>query len=255
MGSIEAPADWFDGFFEGAWLDDIALHAPTDRTELQVSFLLDRLEGAPGRRVLDLACGHGRISLPLARAGWDVTGIDLSERSLAVARAAAEQAGLRIDFVHGDMRNPPAGPFDAVVNLYTSFGYFEAESENQKVLNAVAGSLAPGGLFLIDTINMLGLANRFQERRWETLETGALFLEEHDLDLLAGRNRARWMFVRDDGTRTELVHSVRVYTPHELALMLERARLEVAGSWGDFEAGDLTLTSRRLILLGRKHVG
>jgi hypothetical protein len=48
MGSIEAPADWFDGFFEGAWLDDIALHAPTDRTELQVSFLLDRLEGAPG---------------------------------------------------------------------------------------------------------------------------------------------------------------------------------------------------------------
>ena len=153
------------------------------------------------------------------------------------------------------MRNPPAGPFDAVVNLYTSFGYFEAESENQKVLNAVAGSLAPGGLFLIDTINMLGLANRFQERRWETLETGALFLEEHDLDLLAGRNRARWTFVRDDGTRTELVHSVRVYTPHELALMLERARLEVAGSWGDFEAGDLTLTSRRLILLGRKHVG
>jgi SAM-dependent methyltransferase len=153
------------------------------------------------------------------------------------------------------MRNPPAGPFDAVVNLYTSFGYFEAESENQKVLNAVAGSLAPGGLFLIDTVNMLGLANRFQERRWETLETGALFLEEHDLDLLAGRNRARWTFVRNDGTRTELVHSVRVYTPHELALMLERARLEVAGSWGDFEAGDLTLASRRLILLGRKRAG
>jgi SAM-dependent methyltransferase len=205
--------------------------------------------------LLDLACGHGRISLPLARAGWDVTGIDLSERSLAVAREAAEQEGLRIDFVHGDMRNPPAGPFDAVVNLYTSFGYFEAESENQKVLNAVAGSLAPGGLFLIDTVNMLGLANRFQERRWETLETGALFLEEHDLDLLAGRNRARWTFVRNDGTRTELVHSVRVYTPHELALMLERARLEVAGSWGDFEAGDLTLASRRLILLGRKRAG
>jgi hypothetical protein len=61
--------------------------------------------------------------------------------------------------------------------------------------------------------------------------------------------------VRDDGSRRELVHSVRVYTPHELALMLERAGLEVAGSWGDFEGGDLTLTSWRLILLGRRPAG
>jgi SAM-dependent methyltransferase len=252
MGSIEAPGDWYDGFFEGAWLDDVALHAPTDRTELQVRFLLDRLEGAPGRRLLDLACGHGRISLPLARAGWDVTGIDLSERSLGLAREGAERAKLQIEWVHGDMREPPPGPFDAVVNLYTSFGYFEDEAENQRVLDAVGRSLAPGGLFLIDTVNLLGLAGRFQERRWETLETGALLLEEHDLDLLAGRTRARWTFVRDDGSRTELVHSVRVYTPHELALMLERAGLEIVGSWGDFEGGDLTLTARRLILLGRK---
>jgi 2-polyprenyl-3-methyl-5-hydroxy-6-metoxy-1,4-benzoquinol methylase len=255
MGSIEAPADWYDGFFEGTWLDDLALHAPTDRTELQVRFLLDRLEAAPGRRMLDLACGHGRISLPVARAGWDVTGIDLSERSLAVAREAAEQEGLQIDWVQGDMRRPPAGPFDAVVNLYTSFGYFEDEAENQKVLDAVARSLVPGGLFLIDTANMLGLASRFRDRAWETLETGALFLQEHDLDLLAGRNRARWTFVRDDGSRTELVHSVRVYTPHELGLMLERVGLEIAGSWGDFEGGELTLTSSRLILLGRKQAG
>jgi SAM-dependent methyltransferase len=252
VGSIDAPADWYDGFFEGVWLDDVALHAPAERTELQVRFVLERLADAPGKRVLDLACGHGRISLPLARAGWQVTGIDLSGRSLQLAREAAEREGLSVEWVRSDMREPPAGPFDAAINLYTSFGYFQDEAENQKVLDAVARSLVPGGLFLIDTVNLLGLATRYRERAWETLETGALFLQEHDLDLLAGRNRARWTFVRDDGSRSELLHSVRVYTPHELALMLERAGLEIAGSWGDFEGGDLTHTSWRLILLARK---
>jgi SAM-dependent methyltransferase len=188
----------------------------------------------------------------LARAGWEVTGIDLSARSLAVAREAAEQEALEIDWVHGDMREPPAGPFDAAVNIFTSFGYFEDEAENQTVLDGVARALAPGGLFLIDTANLLGLVSRFGERVWEALETGALFLQEHEFDLLAGRGRSRWTFVRDDGSRHELVHSVRIYTPHELAVMLDHAGLEIAGSWGDFDGGDLTLTSRRLILLGRK---
>ena len=95
MEPIEAAPDWYDGWFEREWLDEIALQAPAERTELQVAFLLERLEAAPGRRMLDLACGHGRISLPLARAGWRVTGLDLSERSLALAREASERRGWR----------------------------------------------------------------------------------------------------------------------------------------------------------------
>src|SRR5262245_10978959 len=155
MRSIEAPADWFDGFFEGVYLDDVALQITQERTEREVGFLLQRLEAAPGRRVLDLACGHGRISLPLARAGWKVTGLDLSERSLRLARERAELEGLDVEWVKSDMREPPGGPFDAVVNVFTAFGYFENEAENQKVLDAVARVLVPGGLFLIDTLNLL----------------------------------------------------------------------------------------------------
>jgi SAM-dependent methyltransferase len=249
---IEAAPDWYDGYFEREWLDEIALQAPAERTELQVAFLLERLEAAPGRRVLDLACGHGRISLPLARAGWRVTGLDLSERSLALAREASEREGLEIEWVRGDMREPPPGPFDAAISVFTSFGYFADEAENQRVLDAVAAALAPGGLFLIDTVNLLGLVKRYRERGFEQTESGALFLQEHEFDVLAGRNRARWTFVREDGSRSELVHSVRTYTPHELAVMLARAGLEVAGAWGDFEGAELTFDSWRLILLGQK---
>jgi 2-polyprenyl-3-methyl-5-hydroxy-6-metoxy-1,4-benzoquinol methylase len=252
VDAIEPAADWFDGFFEGPWLDEIALHASAERTERQVAFLLEQLADAPGRRLLDVACGHGRTALPLARAGWQVTGLDLSERSLELARAASASEGLEVDWVHGDMREPPPGPFDAAVNVFTSFGYFEDEAENQRVLDAVAAALAPQGLFLIDTLNLLNLAKRFRERAWELSETGAIFLQEHQFDILAGRNRARWTFVREDGSRSEILHSVRVYTPHELAVMLDQAGLEIIGSWGDFDGVELSFDSPRSIVLARK---
>ncbi len=77
----EIPSDWYDGYFEEEWLDEIALHIPEERTRKEVDFVLDRLELEPGARVLDVACGHGRHSLELARRGFVVTGIDLSPRS------------------------------------------------------------------------------------------------------------------------------------------------------------------------------
>jgi SAM-dependent methyltransferase len=252
VDAIEPTADWFDGFFEASYLDEIALQVPPERTERQVAFLLERLAAAPGRRLLDLACGHGRIALPFARAGWQVTGLDLSETSLALAREASEKEGLQIDWIRGDMRQPPPGPFDAAMNIFTAFGYFEDEAENQRVLDAVAASLVPGGLFLIDTLNLLNLAGRWVERLWERIDTGTVFLQEHQFDMLAGRSLARWTFVREDGSRTELLHSVRVYTPHELAVMLDQAGLEIAGSWGDFEGGELGFDLPRVILLARK---
>ena len=113
-----APADWYDGFFEREWLDVIALATPDERTQQQVDFILERLALAPGASVLDLACGHGRITLELARRGFRATGLDLSARSLELARAAAKGEGLDVEWIHADMRELPAGArFDAVINV------------------------------------------------------------------------------------------------------------------------------------------
>src|SRR6185503_17029472 len=103
-------------------------------------FVLERLELDPGARVLDVACGHGRHSLELARRGFAVTGVDLSARSIAVAREAAEREGLRATFVERDARDLDFdGEFDAAVNLFTSaIGYFDEEAENQRVVDGVA---------------------------------------------------------------------------------------------------------------------
>jgi SAM-dependent methyltransferase len=251
-GSTDAPDDWYDGFFEGDWLDQIALHADPVRTQEQVEFIVEKLALERGARVLDLACGHGRITLALARHGYRMTGLDLSPRSLSLARGAATREGLAVDWVQADMREIPAGAgFDAIINIFTSFGYFQEEPENQRVLDGVTRALAPGGRFLIDVVNLLGLTRRYRERTWEERD-GVVWLQEHDYEILAGRNRAVWTFVRPDGSRSELVHSLRTYAPHELAAMLGRADLRVEGAWGGFDASELSFDSWRLILLARK---
>jgi SAM-dependent methyltransferase len=249
---MDVPADWYDGFFEGEWLDEIALRIPEEQTAAQVDLVVEKLGLRDGSRVLDLGCGHGRIALALTRRGCRVTGLDLSPRSLELARDAAAAEGLDVEWVEADMRDIPDGlELDAVVSLFTAFGYFEDDAENQRVLDSVARALVPGGGLLIDVASLLGLGRRYLERTWKERD-GVVNLIEHEFDLLRGRNLARWTFVRPDGARTELVHSVRVYAPHELVAMLAAAGLETVEALGGWDGSELTLDSRRLIVLARK---
>jgi 2-polyprenyl-3-methyl-5-hydroxy-6-metoxy-1,4-benzoquinol methylase len=248
------PADWFDGYFEGEWLDEIALHIPEERTRTEVDFVLERLELAPGARVLDVACGHGRHSLELARRGFRVTGVDLSPRSIALARQAAEKEGLDATFVESDARGLAFdGEFDGAINLFTSvLGYFDDEADNRRVVEAVARALRPGGSFLVDTINLLSLARGFQELHWEEFEAGTLMIERREFDFERGRSNATWTFVRNDGSRKQIRHSLRVYAPHELIAIFHAAGLDVVGRWGNFDGDEISFDARRLILRGVK---
>ena len=246
--------NWFDGFFEQEWLDEIALHVPDEGTQSQVDFVVERLGLEPGARVLDVACGHGRHSLELARRGFGVTGIDLSPRSLQLAREAAQRESLDVEFVERDARELDFdAEFDAAINLFTSvIGYFEDDADNQKVVDAVACALVPDGSFLVDTVNAFGLSRRYAETMWNELESGGVMLHGGSFDFLKGRNEVTWTFIREDGSRSELSHSLRVYAPHELARMLDAAGLAVVGSWGGFDGQELGFEAWRLILRGDK---
>ena len=247
-------SDWFDGYFEEEWLDEIALHIPEERTRAEVDFVLERLELEPGARVLDVACGHGRHSLELARRGFRVTGVDLSPRSIALARDAAASERLDATFVERDARELDFdAEFDAAINLFTSvIGYFDEDAENQRVVDAVAGALQHNGSFLVDTINLLSLARGFQELHWEEFDSGTLMLERREFDFATGRSDAAWTFVRGDGGRKTIRHSLRVYAPHELIAMFDAARLDVVGSWGSFDGDELSFDAWRTILHGVK---
>jgi len=127
----QRPKPWYESFFGPDYLKQYA-HTTTLQ---EVEGVAKILHLRPGSRVLDLACGAGRHSIELAKRGLEVVGYDLSEPLLKAARAAARKASARVTFVHGDMRDLPYhGEFDAVVNLFTSFGYFEDPKDDRTVL-------------------------------------------------------------------------------------------------------------------------
>jgi ubiquinone/menaquinone biosynthesis C-methylase UbiE len=238
---------WFESFFESdGWLL-LALAQSADRAETEVAFVAERLSA--GARVLDVPCGTGRISVPLAERGFAVSGLDISNRVLEAARAAAPELDLR----QGDMRELPwpDASFDAVLNLWTAFGYFETQDEDERVLAEAARVLVPGGIFVIDTINPAALVRGFRPQGWSDLD-GTLVLEQREHDLVTGRMQSCWTFVSENGERRELSFDHRLYTPPELAGMMRRAGLEPTAFLGGLDGSELTPDSWRLVILAEK---
>jgi SAM-dependent methyltransferase len=251
---------WYEELFESGdyvrfWLGGEDLpRVSAERTQREVDFLMEALDLGPGAVVLDLCCGHGRHSIALARLGFEVTGLDLSSRHLEMARGAASEANLSVKWLRSDMRQIPTeltGVFDAVINMFTAFGYFDTEEEDQEVLLGVARSLKPGGAFFLDFINREFVIRRFTASDWEMMDE-TLVLHTRLFDFPSGKTRDEITVVEPDGSRRSTHTSVRFYTLRELLRMLEAAGLRFERAWGGFDGSDLTLDSRRCIVLARK---
>jgi SAM-dependent methyltransferase len=253
--TVEVDPRWYEGFFDREWLEFREETSPAERTASEVDFVLEALGLEDGSRVLDVACGHGRHSLELARRGLRVTGLDLSEPSLELARAAAAEEGLAVEFVCADMREIPfEAEFDAAINLFSSFAYLESDDENQRAVDAIARALRPEGRIFMEIFNAVALLRVHRAQSWNEHADGTLMLEQREYDFLSGRNNVVWTFVRTDGSRSELRHSLRLYTPAELASMFGRAGIDVERAWGSWDGAELELTTPgiRLLLLGRR---
>jgi SAM-dependent methyltransferase len=136
-------------FFDTDYVATLRDQKPLRQTRAEVDFLVRSLGLREGGRILDIPCGYGRHASELARRGFPVVGVDLSRAMIAEARRRWTE-GPRLRFLRQDMRRIVfRNEFDAVVNLYTSFGYF-APRENEAVLRRMAGALRPGGRILID---------------------------------------------------------------------------------------------------------
>jgi SAM-dependent methyltransferase len=205
----------------------------------------------PGADVLDLCCGPGRHSLELARRGFRVTGVDRTPAYLTQASEKAEVEGLSVEFVEGDMREfrrPDA--FDAILNLYSSFGYFEDADDDKQVLDNAYACLRGGGGLLMDMMGKEVVARIFRERDWYE-EDGVFFLEERSVDPGWGAMRNRWLMIRD-GERFEFEFHLRLFSGQELDSMLRDAGFGSVELFGDLKGGPYDQTAGRLVALARK---
>jgi ubiquinone/menaquinone biosynthesis C-methylase UbiE len=144
----------------------------------------------------------------------------------------------------------PDESFDAVINLWTAFGYFESQAEDERALAEFARVLAPGGTLILDTVNQTAYVRGLQRQMFEELD-GVLYLQEHEYDIVTGRSRARWTFVRD-GKRSELFFDFRVYTAPEYVEMMRRAGFRAEAFYGGFDGVELGRDTWRQIIVARR---
>ena len=245
---------WYEEFFAEDYVKAYRGRLTEERTAHEVAFVEQALELKSGQRVLDLCCGHGRHSLLLVRHGLHVTGQDLNEAFLEQAKQRAQDEGLSLEVVVSDMRQIPfEGHFDAVINMFTSFGYLESEDEDMQVLQQVAKALKPGGRLLLDMLNREWVVSNYVQNEWREDEEGVVYLEHREIDLVTSRNHVTFTIVFPDGTRRSSAgHHVRLYTLTETIRMLERAGLAFQQVYGGFEGEPYSVATRRMIIKALK---
>ena len=238
----DAPSSWEamyrDEKYSWFWPPAYDVRSSPPETEAVVSLL-----GAqPRTRLLDLACGQGWLTIPLAQRGFHVTGFDLSAALLTRAEQAANQAGVRIERVRGDMRDLPrewTGCFEYVTLILSEFGCFSNKSENQRVLGEAARVLKAEGRFLLDiVVNRDGLILHGETR--DCLEGDGFFVSvQGSLDLLSGIHQRvfHWYY---QGQRHETKWQIHAYTPPEVAHMLEKAGFQVLAVYRNLMGDMLT---------------
>jgi len=241
---------WYASWFGEEYL---ALYPERDDLEAQrqAQFVYGLLAPyAPKGRggILDLACGTGRHAVVLSRGGFPVAGVDLSAPLLE--RARARRAEPAPGFVRADMRRLPfaRGAFGAVVNFFTSFGYFEDPADDARVLSEVARLLAPGGAFLSDVFNASRVLASLVSREEKTVAGERVSIRRsHDA---ATRRIEKEITMGTGPTARTYRERVRVYLRDELEALHRESGLAVTAAFGDFDGTPFDpRRSPRLILL------
>ena len=240
------PETWdafFNDFYLRAYADD-----ERDAEAGEQALAAARLAGCPDDgELLDAPCGFGRHAIPLARAGFRVTGVDRSTVLLDEARRRA--GGERWPkFVNADYRELPFkdASFDAALNLYTSLGYL-GDEEDTRALASIRRVLREGGRLVIETMHRDRLVQMVSDRHWRLMGEGRLLLEQSTFDPASGVAQTTQTLIDGGGQRESRTFSVRVYTATELLAMLERAGFSEAKAYGTFEGDPFTLDTRLVI--------
>jgi SAM-dependent methyltransferase len=204
------------------------------------------------KTVLDLCCGAGRFSIPVAKAALRVTGVDSTGYLLGKARAAAKRAKVSVEWVQQDMREfvrPEA--FDLAVNLFTSFGYFENREDDAQVLANVHRSLRHGGAFVIDLMGKEALARVAQPVALDVLPDGSKLVQRPHICDGWTRIRHEWILIRDGTARTYRFQT-NIYSGQELKELLLRAGFGEVKLYGSLEGEEYGLGAKRLVAVAKK---
>lgn len=240
--------EWFAEWFDTSYYHILYKDRDDKEAELFIDKLCKHLGLNSETYALDLACGKGRHSITLHKHGYKVLGADLSAHSISEASKYAENG---LDFIVHDMREIIVGEkFDAIFNIFTSFGYFDNKEDNIRVIRAAHEMLNNKGIFVIDFMNAQRVIENLVEKEIKEID-GIQFNISRQYD---GSHIFKHIRFSDNGHEYHFTERVQALKQEDFDEMLSANGFEILRIFGDFGLNDFNEnTSDRLILIAQKN--
>lgn len=245
---------WFDDFFSDDYLRTVRAPTPKEVAR-ECDAILAMLKLDPGAIILDVGCGLGMHAIELTMRGYIVIGLDLSLPMLSRAADEAQDRGIKINFLHADMREMAfEGGFDAVLCWGTTFGYFDDDG-NRSVIERFYSALKPGGRLLIDVVNRDHVIQSQPNLVWFEGD-GCICMEETDFNYFASRLNVKRNVILDNGRQHDRHYSIRLYALHELGMLLQQQGFRTVEVTGRYATPGVFFgaQSPRMIVLAERRV-
>ncbi len=242
--------EWFESWFESEEYLKVYKHRDEKEARLLVESIISITNIKNKSKILDIACGAGRHSIEFAKKGFIVTAFDLSKNLLNNAKVNAQKAGVDIDFIRADIRDFYIDvKFDLVLNLFTSFGYFESDEENFKVFKTAYNHLNENGFFVFDYFNKKYLEENLTPNSISRIE---------DEEIIQNRRIEKGRVIKDiiikkNGREEHFNESVKIYSLNEIKSRLELTDFNIKNIFGSFDGTEFDENlSDRIIIIARK---
>ena len=241
---------WFESWFNSPYYHILYQHRDDREAELFIDHLYTYLKITKDHTILDLACGAGRHSIYMASKGNRVMGIDLATNSIEEAKLKALEKGYSesVQLQVEDMRHFELNTkFDFILNLFTSFGYFETKAENEAVLKCAKNHLNENGILVIDYLNSQLVRANGEERYTKTIAGLDFTIYKYfDKDFVI-----KEIEVNDQGKISKFREQVQLFELEEIQTMLENIGFQVTNHFGDYQLGEYKKNSPRSIVVAR----
>ena len=238
--------NWYKNWFDSEYYHILYNKRDHNEAELFIKNLLKILSPKKKAYFLDLCCGKGRHSILLNKMGYKVDGIDLSKNSI---EQALREKRNNLNFFVRDMRQiNEHSKYDYVLNLFTSFGYFNDTKDNHLVINGVTKALKKDGLFVIDFLNIKKtLKNLTKSEKIKINEINFYIKRWSDLNFLYKR-----IEFKEKTKKIEFTERIQLLNKEEIINLCSKSNLKNISTFGDYKLNDFNENSERLILLFKK---
>jgi len=242
--------EWYKDWFSSELYLSVYNHRNEDDAEKLCSLILSSTKLKQGAKILDAACGAGRHSIRFCELGFNVTCFDLSKTLLNIAFNSAKEKKLDLKIFCSDIRNVPIkSNYDLIVNLFTSFGYFESDEENFSFMKNAFSKLNDNGYYILDFLNAVTISkNLVAESQKEV--NGIKISEKREI---IGNRVTKEITVLNENKTSTFIESVRLYSKDEIIDNAEKFGFSVKEIYGDYSGTSFDENlSNRMIVVFRK---